>query len=161
MVIWWEKADNLAPLYVMFYCLFFVTFTCGVLGVVLDCINFRSLPSFLLWISELFCLCCVAALQVSSRFVKCTYYSNPRGFRVQSPSIIPFPGYPLCLVPHLRPLDGQFWSPVVWLLLSLSLWTSIRYLGYRGHLLYLPLLCVLQLLKTCYQEPWKGIWEIR
>ena len=24
---------------------------------------------------------------------------------VQSPSIIPFPGYPLCLVPHLRSLD--------------------------------------------------------
>ena len=30
------------------------------------------------------------------------------GLCVQSPSIIPVPGYPLCLVPHLRSLDDRF-----------------------------------------------------
>ena len=32
-------------------------------GVVLGCVDSWSLPSFLLWLSELFCLCCVAALK--------------------------------------------------------------------------------------------------
>ena len=35
------------------------------------------------------------------------------GLCVQSPSIIPVPGYPLCLVPHLRSLDDRFSYPVV------------------------------------------------
>ena len=32
-------------------------------GVVLDCIDSWSLQPYLLWLSELFCLCCVAALK--------------------------------------------------------------------------------------------------
>ena len=35
------------------------------------------------------------------------------GVCVQSPSIIPVPGYPLSLVQHLRSLDDRFSYPVV------------------------------------------------
>ena len=60
------------------------------------------------------------------------------GLCVQSPSIIPVPGYPLCLLPHLRSLYYRFSYPVVEILLSISLWTRISHLDYRLHLLYLP-----------------------
>ena len=43
-VICWERANILALLCVMFFCVF-VTFPCGVL---LDCIDSWSLPSYLL-----------------------------------------------------------------------------------------------------------------
>ena len=62
------------------------------------------------------------------------------GLCVQSSSTIPVPGYPQCLVPHLRSLDDRFSYPVVYILLSIYLWTCISHLDYRLHLLYLPLL---------------------
>ena len=122
-------------------------------GVVLDCIDSWSLHPYLLWLSELFCLCCVAALKslcalsfnalifpiliaslnLSSWclvMVERLFLVVPRGclqflivvfpdhthllfLCVQSSSIIPVPGYPLCLVPHLRSLDDRFSYPVV------------------------------------------------
>ena len=37
--------------------------------------------------------------------------SQSSGLCVQSHSIIPVPGYPLCLVLHLRSLDDRFYTP--------------------------------------------------
>ena len=47
------------------------------------------------------------------RFARVCSNFQSSGLCVQSPSIIPVPGYPLCLVPHLRSLDDRFSYPVV------------------------------------------------
>ena len=67
-----------------------------------NCINSWSLHPYLLWLSELFCLCCMAALKVSSYFHLMLLIFQSSGLCVQSPSIIPVPGYPLCLVSWVR-----------------------------------------------------------
>ena len=52
-------------------------------------------------------------LKVSHHFHLMLLFFQSSELCVQSPSIIPVPGYPLCLVPHLRSLDDRFSYPVV------------------------------------------------
>ena len=61
------------------------------------------------------CFVCAAwrPLKVSPHFHLMLLFFQSSGLCVQSPSIIPVPGYPLCLVPHLRSLDDRFSYPVV------------------------------------------------
>ena len=53
------------------------------------------------------------ANKVSPHFHLMLLFFQSSGVCVQSPPIIPVPGYPLCLVPHLRSLDDRFSYPVV------------------------------------------------
>ena len=57
------------------------------------------------------------------------------GLCVQSPSIIPVPGYPLCLVPHLSHLLGKGWplGSRLWCLL----WVCHFPIGILGQVWYL------------------------
>ena len=64
-------------------------------GVVLDCIDSWSLHPCLLWFSELFCLCCVAALKILPALLLNALIIPILRIGVQSPYIIPVPGYPV------------------------------------------------------------------
>ena len=79
---------------------------------------------------QLLYLCCVEALKVSPHFYLTLLLFQSSGLCVHSPFIIPFPGYPLSLVQHLRSLDDQFSYPVVLLLLPFYMWTCISHLEY-------------------------------
>ena len=81
------------------------------------------------------CFVCAAwwPKNVSPHFHLMLVLSQSSGWCVQSRSIIPFPGYPLCLVLHLRSQDDRFSYTVVKILLSISMWTFISHLDFRLH----------------------------
>ena len=79
-------------------------------GVVLDWIDSWSLHPNLLWLSELFCLCCVAALKSLPALSFNALIFPILGIGCKSPSIIPVPGYPLYFPIGIL---GQLWYLIV------------------------------------------------
>ena len=109
-------------------------------GVVLDCIDSCSLHPYLLWLSELFCLCCVAALKsfftlsfnaliIPILRVVCTISFHYSCRWISSMSCTAFK---ITRWPIFKPscITSAFYI----------LWTCIRHLDNSLHLLYLPLL---------------------